>query len=221
MVLFPYSVNSGKANAITEDELRSKYPSTYQYLSRNKANLLKRSKTNNNNWWLYPYPKNLSLYESPKLLCQVLSTRGNLTLDWEGKFYFLGGGTAGGYAIKVKDDDPMQLKYLLGILNSKLTTYYVSKVASGFRGGFFAFGKSSLRSFPLPNLTDTPQHNGMVKYVENMLALNKQLTEARTNHEQTLLQRQIEVTDGQIDALVYELYGLTEEEIKIVEGECV
>ena len=40
---------------------------------------------------------------------------------------------------------------------------------------------------------------------------------ARTNHEQTLLQRQIEATDGQIDKLVYELYGLTEEEIKIVE----
>jgi hypothetical protein len=34
---------------------------------------------------------------------------------------------------------------------------------------------------------------------------------------QTLLQRQIEVTDRQIDRLVYELYGLTEEEIEIVE----
>jgi hypothetical protein len=51
-----------------------------------------------------------------------------------------------------------------------------------------------------------------------MLSLKKQLSEARTGHEQTLLQRQIEATDGQINALVYELYGLTEEEIGIVEG---
>ena len=51
-----------------------------------------------------------------------------------------------------------------------------------------------------------------------MLSLNKQLKEARTPHEQTALQRQIEATDRQIDTLVYELYGLTEEEIKIVEG---
>jgi len=41
---------------------------------------------------------------------------------------------------------------------------------------------------------------------------------ARTAHEQTSLQRQITATDGQIDRLVYELYGLTAEEIAIVEG---
>jgi len=52
-----------------------------------------------------------------------------------------------------------------------------------------------------------------------MLALHKQLPQAHTPHEKTALGRQIEATDGQIDALVYELYGLTEEEIRIVEEE--
>jgi len=51
-----------------------------------------------------------------------------------------------------------------------------------------------------------------------MLTLHKQLPEAKTAHEQTIIQRQIDATDRQIDKLVYELYGLTEEEIKIVEG---
>jgi hypothetical protein len=58
----------------------------------------------------------------------------------------------------------------------------------------------------------------MVSLVDQMLALHKQLTDARTPHEQTALPRRIEATDRQIDALVYELYGLTEEEIGIVEG---
>jgi hypothetical protein len=40
----------------------------------------------------------------------------------------------------------------------------------------------------------------------------------RLEHEKTLLSRQVEATDAAIDALVYELYGLTDEEIKIVEG---
>ncbi|MHB8846309.1 MAG: hypothetical protein ACYC7L_16365 [Nitrospirota bacterium] len=40
----------------------------------------------------------------------------------------------------------------------------------------------------------------------------------RIRHEKTALQRQIDATDRQIDQLVYELYGLTEDEIKIVEG---
>ncbi len=40
--------------------------------------------------------------------------------------------------------------------------------------------------------------------------------DARMLHEKTALQRQIDATDLQIDALVYELYGLTEEEIRII-----
>jgi hypothetical protein len=50
-----------------------------------------------------------------------------------------------------------------------------------------------------------------------MLALHKNLAGAKTGHEQTSLQRQIEATDARIDRLVYELYGLSEEEIAIVE----
>jgi hypothetical protein len=59
----------------------------------------------------------------------------------------------------------------------------------------------------------------MVGLVDSMLTLHRQLAKARTSYEQTLLQRQIEATDEQIDKLVYELYGLTEEEIKIVEAQ--
>ena len=58
----------------------------------------------------------------------------------------------------------------------------------------------------------------MVALVEQMLALHKRRAAAKTPHEQTVLQAQIDATDRQIDRLVYELYGLTEEEIGIVEG---
>jgi len=63
----------------------------------------------------------------------------------------------------------------------------------------------------------------MVALVERMLALHTQLAAAKTPHERAILQPQIEITDRQIDRLVYALYGLTEEEIAIVEegtGEC-
>ena len=48
---------------------------------------------------------------------------------------------------------------------------------------------------------------------------SKDLPKAETPHEQESIQRQIAATDKQIDALVYELYGLTGDEIRIVEGE--
>jgi len=54
--------------------------------------------------------------------------------------------------------------------------------------------------------------------VEQMLTLHKQLATAKTPDDKIRLQRQIDATDHQIDNLVYELYVLTENEIKIVEG---
>jgi hypothetical protein len=51
-----------------------------------------------------------------------------------------------------------------------------------------------------------------------MLKLHKDLPKAKTPHEQESLQRQIAATDKTIDALVYELYGLTEEEVRTVEA---
>jgi len=57
----------------------------------------------------------------------------------------------------------------------------------------------------------------MVTLVEQMLQLHKQQA-AASDADRTLYQRQIDATDREIDKLVYELYGLTQEEIKIVEG---
>ena len=57
----------------------------------------------------------------------------------------------------------------------------------------------------------------MVALVEQMLDLHKRLNSLQGQHEKILLQRQIEATDRQINQLVYELYELTEEEIRIVE----
>ena len=57
----------------------------------------------------------------------------------------------------------------------------------------------------------------MVGLVETVLKLHKNLPKATTPHEQESIQRQIAATDRQIDMLVYELYGLTEEDVNIIE----
>jgi hypothetical protein len=75
-----------------------------------------------------------------------------------------------------------------------------------------------IRTIDFTNPADIARHDRMVALVEGMLDLHKRLAAANTPHEKTALQRQIDATDRQIDALVYELYGLTDEEIAIVEG---
>ena len=59
----------------------------------------------------------------------------------------------------------------------------------------------------------------MVKSVDRAVAARASLKKSKIPHERTSLQSQIAATDRQIDALVYELYGLTDAEIRIVEGE--
>ena len=68
-----------------------------------------------------------------------------------------------------------------------------------------------------PDRADKARHDRMVSLVEQMLDLHKNLAKATISHEKQMIQRQINATDQQIDTLVYELYDLTEEEIKIVE----
>jgi hypothetical protein len=61
------------------------------------------------------------------------------------------------------------------------------------------------------------RHDKMVELMERMLDLHKESLKAKTPHEQESLKRQIAATDNQVDALVYDLHGLTKEEIGVVE----
>ena len=70
----------------------------------------------------------------------------------------------------------------------------------------------------LSNPSGRFRHDPMAQLAEQMLSLHKQLAAAKTPQDQTVLQRQIDAADRQIDQLVYELYGLTDAEIKIVEA---
>ena len=118
----------------------------------------------------------------------------------------------------------LDIKFFLGLLNSKfLSWYHRHSSPKGTRTLFPKILIGDIRSFPIPNLQiqkpiDKSRHDRMVKLVEQMLALHKQLSAAKTDQEKTALERQIAATDQQIDRLVYDLYGLTENEIKIVEN---
>jgi hypothetical protein len=62
------------------------------------------------------------------------------------------------------------------------------------------------------------RHDRIVDLAESMLKLHKDLPKAKTPAEQESLQRQIAATDKQIVASVFELYGLTEREVEVLEG---
>jgi hypothetical protein len=111
--------------------------------------------------------------------------------------------------------------FLLGVLNSKVSYFVISHIAAGRQGGFFEYkpiyvSQLPIRTIDFTNPADVARHDRMVALVQRMLDLHKQTP--ATPFEQERLARDISATDAEIDRLVYELYELTPEEIKIVEG---
>lgn len=116
-------------------------------------------------------------------------------------------------------DSSISPLYLLGIVNSSLISYlYVNTSSIATKDDFRQTTLAELRSLPLPKYDHkNERHNSLTTYVNKMLDLHNRLQTASTPEERRVLERQIAGTDRAIDALVYELYGLTEEEIRIVE----
>ncbi len=222
ILIFPYTITNEQVIPIKENDFRIRFPNAYNYLRENKDSLLDRANSKKKSWFLYTYPKNLAQFGSPKLMIGVLALKASFTPDLQGIYYFVGGGNAGGYGIRLRPQIKIQHDYLLGLLNSSLLDYFLKKISTRFRGGYYSYARRFIEQLPIhtinfDNPDDKRQHDKMVKFVERMLELHKQLAAAKIPDEKTRIQREITATDNQIDKLVYELYGLTEEEIKIVE----
>ncbi len=174
-------------------------------------------------WYGYVYKKNHRRFEQPKILAPAIAPGACFAWDQTGSYYFVGsgGGGGGGYGIVLPAESSWSPRYLLGLLNSSLTTFWLKQTSSVFRGGYLALNRQYIEGIPLiPPQPASPSHASvrqrLEKLVEQMLTLHGQAA-ARTPQEQTAVSRQIEATDREIDRLVYELYGLTDEEIRIVE----
>jgi len=158
------------------------------------------------------------IYAPPKIMVRKTADHIIACLD-DGDYCF----DSLSYGIQAISGNNENLLYLLGLLNSK----FLNQVHSGLsqnKGKVFAkVLAENLKKLPLPildlsNVGERAKHDKLVALVEKMLALHPQLAAAKTPQDTTLLQRQIDATDKQIDQLVYQLYGLTDEEIALVEG---
>jgi len=115
------------------------------------------------------------------------------------------------------------LKFILGIVGSKVVAWYWRQCFYDQKETFPKIKKDALLAIPVPriNVSDAPgkvQHDAVVAKVEAMLAAKQALAGAQTDKDRTYYENKCAGLDRQIDRLVYELYGLTEDEIRIVEG---
>jgi len=102
-------------------------------------------------------------------------------------------------------DSDLSLKYILAILNSKLNTYFFSKFISSdtLQGSYSSIYPEDIRIIPIKNVR-TSEQNKVLKIVDRVLS-------SKPTKDTSKL-------ESKINEMVYKLYGLTKEEIKIVEG---
>ncbi len=225
-LIFPYEIVEGKSVLIEAKDYKRRHPLTWAYLEENRERLSSRNKGQmGQEWYGYVYKKNHTQFGNPKLLVPSIATGSCFAADLDGTFYFVGsgGGGGGGYGITLLAETNLSYLYLLGLLNSSLLSAYLKTISTPFRGGYIALNRQYIEQLPIRpiNFSDPAEaarHDRMVALVKQMLELHKRLAAAKSQSDQELYQRQIDATDKEIDKLVYNLYGLTEEEIRIVEG---
>jgi hypothetical protein len=177
----------------------------------------------NNNYWIQygPWlaaPRNAEIFDAPQKI-MVRQTGDSIIATFVGSGYI----ARNNLHILLPQKENFDLRYILGVMNSKLMDFMYSLMNPEKGEALAEVKKQHVEQLPIcpinfSNPTDKALHDRMVQLVEQMLSLHKQLPDAKTGHDQTHLQRQIDATNRQIDKLAYELYGLTEEEIGVVEG---
>ena len=116
----------------------------------------------------------------------------------------------------------LDTKFILAILNSKLISWYVYIFIFGLAIRTMHFDNPVTSRIPMPvidlsNSSHKEVHDKIVVLVDNIIALNKKLSAEKNPNSITIINRQINAVDKQIDSLVYKLYNLSEDEIKIID----
>ena len=122
------------------------------------------------------------------------------------------------YNVYLKQSDLIDLKFLLGIINSKTTKFYWRKNNSDEKKIFPKIKKEAILSIPIPKKVSDTQQKEIIKLVEQLLKLNADKQNTTLPNQLEMIENRIEYAESKINELVYQLYELTEEEIKIIEG---
>jgi type I restriction-modification system DNA methylase subunit len=151
-------------------------------------------------------------FEKPKIMWPEIAGSARFTFD-----------DSGYYANNKVFIIPEGSKYLLGLLNSSLLRFFIHNNCTDLQGDSYNFSgvfvsRTPIRTIDFNNPSEKAVHDKLVSLVERMLHLHKKKATLPPSSEREKIEREITVTDDKIDEVVYGLYGITEEEKKIIEG---
>jgi len=218
-MIFPYVIENGKAEVISEDDFIQNYPLCWAYLNENKTQLEKRSINRKDPKW-YQFGRSQSLtrfHDSSKLIWHVLSTRPSYVLD-ELNIQFTGGGNGPYYSL-VNDSD-YSILYFMGILSHPLFENMVKAGASEFRGAYYSHGKQFIENIPIKiideqNLEEVNSYKNIIKSVKGLITAKNQYNETY-GAKRVILQRKLDLLNNTLIESVNKLYNISSDEFTTV-----
>jgi hypothetical protein len=204
VVIFPYKLENNTATLYTEEEISSEFPQGYKYLKRCETILRGREKGRFNidhEWFQYGRKQGIISAEKEKLVAPEISKGSNFSYDKKGEFYSTT--TIYGYIKKV--DVTECYKCFLAILNSQLFWWYLVNTGTTLANGYFRFMPHYTKSFPIPIIPKNTEHE-LVNLVDKILKRKEENSSSICSD-----------LEEQIDKIVYELYGLSTNDIEVIE----
>ena len=187
-ILYPHKVDSNRTIPISKEDLQKVYPKTYEYLLEFEKDLTKKKikyKTNPEFWYSLHNSRDMSIFETEKILTPYLCYKSQMTLDNE-SFY----SNDKCSSIILKNEFKEYYKFFLSLLNSQLFWFYITRTSSEFSGGYYAYTNLFLEPFPLPKIPSDVQQ--FTEKADLMLSLNEQLQDLTGKFLRTL-QRKFEI----------------------------
>ena len=108
-------------------------------------------------------------------------------------------------------------KVYLAILNSKVFWFFISNRSTALRGNTYRLTPEFISSFSFPELEDNLSNDLLIQLVSQIFESRNALEKTKFEQDKKFIQQRIDILDSQINSIVYSLYGLSEEEIEIVE----
>jgi adenine-specific DNA methylase len=200
LVIFPYDIIDGKPVLVSKKTLEAKAPKTWQYLLENKKVLENREKGKfkGEGWYMFGRNQNIGLQDKPKICVPRLVQEIQAIYDENGA-WCLDNVDVGGVILKEKYRH--LIYYIVGLLNSKLLSKYLSKISTPFRGGFWSCNRQYLEQLPI--VMPTEKNIGDIEEIENMV---KQIVDLKNKKDENSFKNAV-FLEGQLEQVVEKLYG--------------
>ncbi|MDR2223136.1 MAG: N-6 DNA methylase [Flavobacteriaceae bacterium] len=220
-IIFPYKIIDGRAEVYSERELEDKFNLAWNYLNRFKDVLSKRSVNGKDPKW-YQFGRSQSLtkfHRKDKLIWPVLSTKPNYVLDNK-DIQFTGGGNGPYYSLLQTSE--YSLYYIMGLLQHPIIEAMIKASTSEFRGDYYSHGKQFMENLPIAIIDfekkeDKELYHSIESIVKDIILNNQKIETLNIASKKKLLNDKNEILNSLLLEKVNEVYGITNEDISIIE----